>query len=1174
MPRENEGANFADSSYHLLHIDAQNACLLTYKVPEKIIFEISEVSPSNEAANLTKGRLIRSFPDVAVAIPLQTFQEEGFVATVANTLFKMANRESNIFPQRGGSTSNDQSSQDTTACTLVTDVFGAFLLSLGQPACIREIVKHTRNEVISSGRSRPLPWRRTPIWDLMKICLQTIMCRETETGLQTYKRFMLFFMTQLLEKANLDNLENDILVVMRAKIAKRLVKMGKTFSAPWLHQVRLTMEKTSNIILQRVEKIQLHCEQRSAVPSLSNLKWDGAGTFVFEELEEFLPVYTSPPPTREPDNHHSRLPGLGLWQLHDLLLPNLTNAEGDESLLVSNLATFERWIASNLDAWISNNFRHVSTPAKLSELAEEYFKRAQPAYQGYPEGISKMYLTVLEIAIACDKAVCQAYPMLTEYPIPIPSDICSNLLIGSGSGLQRLNTIEAYLEKRSLQKEIHQRDILFKFGEKESFAVRFYQQSSLLKTRLTEIRKRAKALEDSKLKEFHDIQTKRGDLIQMSRGLSHEEQQTLGGQLVHDETKCRHCCLKRRADTLFSIRPWQRLLPESETDQWALVFELNVPSGFGEWRDIMAFVIDEVLGLRTQASEKANRPRGVEEFNGLTEYAHNPRTIQRVTLACESSQIASTTADITVTERTRESDVCLNHGIRWGVFDKKKQLFTSVLASTDKVAKLCTFKLPARSQDHQDLLLRSQIAPNGVSPNEVIARQSICPEHFTPSEYQALLTCSLGHRIQWRNVVLELASDKIDLQKTETALILSQIALQAGPAPTSTTIRPAHEDLEVAEFVQHLVDNLGIKMEQVSENWQACRVIALITVLATRIKSASGNTMLCVDDLLDACRDLLHRQLVKAFSDYGRIGVVETGDDKNSSDLTRDSQDSINTDELKSKFNKEMNIKRLEISLACLNTFSLDDNALRDALQDPAKIQIFLECAMAVHDSESSLEWLDEFQKLLLWRWRQLVPNAAFILAEHELSQQQSGLTAAIRSSWPSFQNVIPWTFKGSRWLATTAVVREKEEPREVHFDILTAELYFDGLPASSVPAEYLSRPNFSNLFHNMDLSVLPTNADHGVRLPLCLKSEPNGHKVHLGLSRGQLKHLLVLAEKDDVQYALVPSALISGILPDSVQASYICWYNLKSCRVEFRSHKDPWNCASILWSLVQVSNG
>lgn len=1231
-------ANLADSSYHLLHIETQNACILTYKAPEKVIFEISEVSPSNEAANMTKGRLVRSFPDVAVAIALPTFQEEGFVSAVAHTLTKMSDRETNIFPQRGGSTSdNDQNSQDTTSCTLVTDVLGAFMLSQGSPELVGEIIKHTRNEVISSGKSRAAPWRRAPIWDLMKICLQTILCRESETGLQTYKGFMVFFMAMLLDKANDAHLTSDILEAMKAKVAKRLAKMGKTFSAPFLHKVRQPMQKAKERIQQRFEKVQLHCKQQDAIPSLCDLRWDGAGDFIFKDLREFLPVYNCPSLSR---NHNQDLPDLpksGIWKLHDSVLPDLATVEGDESLIVSSLCTFERWIASNLDTWLVKNLTCASTSSKLSELAETYFKRAQPAYKGYPEGMSKMYLTFLEIVIACDKAVCRKHLLLTSYPIPIPVGVCSNLLVGSGTTLERLNKIESYLHARSLKKELSDRDILHNFGGEKSFGVRFYRQNSTMQKRLRRIRKDAKVLDDSKLKEFHDIQGKRDIIIQQAREFSHEEQPTLTGQLLHDETRCMHCRLKKQADTQFSIQPWHRPIPEDKAESQAIAFELNLPPGFGEWRDIMAFAVDEVFGLRAQAPEQAHRPRLLEEFEGLKTYFHNTRSHPRITLACESFCMPSTSEDIVVTERIGESDVCLDHGIRWGIFDQKRKMFTSALSSTDRVAKLCTFRLPSRSQDHQDLLLRPQSAPDGVGPNEVVARQAMCPPHFTPSEYQALLTSPLGHRIQWRNILLELSSDKIDLQKTETALVLSQIALQAGPAPASVTqqdtvhhssadldadvlfsdqlenpddsndsddsdseesesepdldatdsvyvapatvgstvaTRPAHEDLESPEFIQRLVDSLGIKMEQVAENWEACRTIALATVLATRMKSASNNAMSCVDDLLDLCRDLLHRQLEKAFTDYERIRREQSSKDTRHGGSTEEGQNASCDDKLKVQCNKEMSVKRLEISLACLNTFSLDDSALREALQDPAKIQIFIECAMAVHESTSALEELDDFQKLLLWRWRQLIPNAAFILAEHELSQQQSGLTTAIQSSWPAFENVTPWTFEGSRWLTTMAVVEKSEEPRDVKFDVLTAEVYFDGLPASSVPSEYLSRPHFDNLFRGMDLSILPTRLGRNARLPFLLKCQPRGHEVHLGLSQGQLKHLLVLAKKNGVEYALVPSRLVHGILPQSVVASFVCWYNRSSNRVEFRSNEDPWNYESVAWELLQVQSG
>ena len=76
--------------YIPLYVKAQKAGLIVSKVGSDIVFAVFELSPHNEAVSATKGRLVRSFPACGLAVTQNTFNEEGFIPTLAQAVAKMS----------------------------------------------------------------------------------------------------------------------------------------------------------------------------------------------------------------------------------------------------------------------------------------------------------------------------------------------------------------------------------------------------------------------------------------------------------------------------------------------------------------------------------------------------------------------------------------------------------------------------------------------------------------------------------------------------------------------------------------------------------------------------------------------------------------------------------------------------------------------------------------------------------------------------------------------------------------------------------------------------------------------------------------------------------------------------------------------------------------------------
>jgi len=183
-----------------LEIKAQNAAVIVSKqgASTDVIFEVFELSPPNESVMRTKGRLRRSFPTFACQMSFQQFQEEGLIESLANTLEKMSRQEAPGFqPQTRKNKEDHDENRDTTHPGLVTDFFMHLLSVIGQPADVQGIWKNTREDVLC--KHSLLPWRRSPLWLLVRITMQLQFARIS--SIDVYKAAMINLLARVLQSA-------------------------------------------------------------------------------------------------------------------------------------------------------------------------------------------------------------------------------------------------------------------------------------------------------------------------------------------------------------------------------------------------------------------------------------------------------------------------------------------------------------------------------------------------------------------------------------------------------------------------------------------------------------------------------------------------------------------------------------------------------------------------------------------------------------------------------------------------------------------------------------------------------------------------------------------------------------------------------------------------------------
>ncbi|KAG7410168.1 putative AC transposase [Fusarium oxysporum f. sp. raphani] len=205
----------------LLHVAAQNGGVLVRKTITSAIFETFELSPANKAVMTTQGRLVRQFPANATEIPSLDFEDETFLSVFTKTLEKMSYQtvQETVHKARKAEQEHDED-RETVEPWIVTDLLPSMLRGVGKQVTVPGICKNTREEVMWSNSK--LPWRRSPVWFLIRVGLQLTMTRLARKDKDSYKEFMVFLMAQVLDVAVKQGAKSDILHTMSTKLSRRL----------------------------------------------------------------------------------------------------------------------------------------------------------------------------------------------------------------------------------------------------------------------------------------------------------------------------------------------------------------------------------------------------------------------------------------------------------------------------------------------------------------------------------------------------------------------------------------------------------------------------------------------------------------------------------------------------------------------------------------------------------------------------------------------------------------------------------------------------------------------------------------------------------------------------------------------------------------------------------------
>ncbi|OGM45290.1 hypothetical protein ABOM_006397 [Aspergillus bombycis] len=216
-----------DGGVLLLHIRAQNCGLMISNNTNSILFEAFELLPPNKDVMATQGRLRRPFPGPALSMEVENFKDPNLQSVLAETLAKMSRQSApGTRPKVKKADHWYDDERETSHPKMVTELFFNFLKPLCEQVEPPRFWKNTRSEVMCCGSQ--LPWRRSPLWLLLRVGIQHVFfChRVSQEAHNGYKMFMAYFLTLILEKSYCKGVKCELLHIMQAKIARRLLKLG------------------------------------------------------------------------------------------------------------------------------------------------------------------------------------------------------------------------------------------------------------------------------------------------------------------------------------------------------------------------------------------------------------------------------------------------------------------------------------------------------------------------------------------------------------------------------------------------------------------------------------------------------------------------------------------------------------------------------------------------------------------------------------------------------------------------------------------------------------------------------------------------------------------------------------------------------------------------------------
>lgn len=1152
----------------ILHIALQNSGLIIQKQKNGYVVETFEASPRSADVLAAAGALEWDFPSRAVVIPSTTFEDVSFQDSLADYLEKASLEPVKQYAAttlKAGS--NAYESRDTTFPAIVGQLLITILEAVGCKHAPTLTRKRFRDEVCWSDGAEN-PWRRSATWLVLRVALQRILCSLLGArGTFHYKFFMCFLMSSLCQKFSTQELfPTDRLAFARTKLARRVAKLeaqavaGNPDVSTLVQSLLVrseghfikTLRTLETIIEQRGARLRTHNTKkmyrlpRRADPESTILSLHHSWDILNRILAEVF-YGQSLAQVRLPQRQ-SRLARYSTWKTTEN---------------IEQISTTDYYCLADMEVQLANEAQASAEPPPDTELDRTiqelgwdlriYQSRACRAYKENVEQQSIMLLTLMEAWVALDSLTVRLYPLLVEYDPGFPMDLMYPLKVPKLSDMHRLQNIENYLEGRRRRATYPLSSVL---GDptKTCFAVRYFDHREDMQDLFSAIWRANDAARSEKERDLSEQSAKYEALVKEASETAclYKEDEYDPLKRQHDDRRCRKHFLEREASRM-QILIHEDFLPTDDVHAKAIVFELLLPSGFATWRDSTWQLLTLARG---ETISDQNPKLLVREYAGLKRYAQ--KTEGAITLASRTKSFYQTHY-AKVPFPAQLDQVCLPHGLKYGIYDCRHAQWTSRHLEKPSFAEICTPDLPLRSPW---LSLKRYIHPtfNDVYPsaNEIVASQTRCPNNLTIAEYTSFQDLRLGNRIQWLKLLRELVSSNINFGSVEMATLVTELAFGAGPSDGVNVLRATHWVFGNPAFCKTLALHIRTRLNAIATNWREGQLVECLLILLQRLWSL-GST---VDVITEAQELILYvRNITRNWIRSLRREISNAVDVKTAQKRSRES---------------------LHAALLCRKTFMIEMAGFHIGF-DHAAFACFLECSFTIKDYLSSSE-PGYITKMPAASRRLYVSDLKLV---HSLESRirlsvqnlQSAVSEAVNSVWmeaegDSAREFSTWTVlpvPHDTWVTAKSLSSEGILEQSIHFDMIEGTLYIEGQLLGRLPEEFSREDFFQQFFGNR---IFLTRPSYLRGMSYMFVSPFEGHEIHFGFRNGY--RFMRVKHRSPVNPILefVPASVFHGDgtdapdLPLPLILNCVHWLDIQAQVVEVRPCATMWRAKSSDWHI------
>lgn len=629
----------------------------------------------------------------------------------------------------------------------------------------------------------------------------------------------------------------------------------------------------------------------------------------------------------------------------------------------------------------------------------------------------------------------------------------------------------------------------------------------------------------------------------------------------HDDRRCRKHYLERESLRM-QIQIHEDLLPtDDDVRAKGVVFELLLPSGFAAWRESTW----QLLTLARGDTIPDQKPKLLLcEYAGLKSYARGAES---------SISLASRTKSFYQTHYSRINfpaqleQVCLPHGLKYGMYDNGHALWTARYLDKPSFATVCSPDLPPKSAWFS---VKRYLHPtfNNVYPtaNEIVASQTRCPNNLTVVEYTSFQDLRLGTRIQWIKLLRELASSNLNFGSVEMTTLVTELAFGAGPPEDGTVLRATHWVFSDQAFCQMLAASVRMRLQAISTNWREGQTVECLMLLVQRLWSL-GQTPEAVNE----ARELL--LLVRSIT-HNWIRM-----------LRREICNAIDIDTAQKRSRES-----LHAALLCRKTFMLEVACSQQGLEHAA-FACFLECAFTIKDnlSLSDLGYLTKMPAAL----RRLYVSDLKLVQSLEtqikwsVRHVQSAVDEAINSVWMDADSAAgrlfsTWTIlpvPNDNWATALSLSGEGILEQTIHFNMVEGTLFIDGQLLGRLPEDFSRQDFFQDFFGNR---VFLTRPSYLQGMSYMFATRVEEHEVHFGFrDGGRFMRVVPRSSLLGILEFLPRSVFLGGIatgvadLPLPLIQECVHWLDLKAGIVKVRARATMWRQKDSDWQInIATSQG